>query len=173
MPVAGLPFIVIGLIPFAFVGANTSYVILCAGNFVQGLGMGMAMMPTMTAAMQAVPLSAIARTSTAMNIIRQAGASVGTAVLSVILATEIKDNITAGSSAHSGSSLSSIQHLSAADRAHVVAPLAHAFATTFVWAAALVAVALVPALSLALLRRRQAAQRSSDGELAPMPLVSE
>ena len=38
------------------------------------LGMGLAMMPTMTAAMQAVPAAAIARTSTAMNIIRQGGA---------------------------------------------------------------------------------------------------
>ena len=41
--------------------------------------MGLAMMPNMTAAMQAVPPAAIARTSTAMNIIRQAGASIGTA----------------------------------------------------------------------------------------------
>jgi EmrB/QacA subfamily drug resistance transporter len=171
MPVAGLPFIVVGLIPFAFVGAHTSYVILCAGNFVQGIGMGIAMMPTMTAAMQAVPLSAIARTSTAMNIIRQGGASIGTAVLSVILATEIRDNIRAGSSAHTGSSLSSIRHLPASERAHIVVPLAHAFSDTFVWAAVLVAVAVVPAFTLALLRRRQAAQ-ASDGR-ASTPLAFE
>ena len=44
--------------------------------------MGIAMMPTMTAAMQAVPPTAIARTSTAMNIVRQSGASIGTALLS-------------------------------------------------------------------------------------------
>jgi EmrB/QacA subfamily drug resistance transporter len=172
MPVAGLPFIVIGLIPFAFVGAHTSYVILSAGNFVQGIGMGIAMMPTMTAAMQAVPPSAIARTSTAMNIIRQGGASIGTAVLSVILATEIKDNISAGSSAHSGSSLSSIQQLPAPARAHIVVPLAHSFADTFVWATVLVAVAVIPALSLALLRRRQA-DSAGGGEVAPMPVVFE
>ena len=86
LPATGLPFVAIGLIPFVFVGATTSYVLLCAGSFVQGLGMGLAMMPNMTAAMQAVPPAAIARTSTAMNIIRQAGASIGTAILSVILA---------------------------------------------------------------------------------------
>ena len=94
--------VLVGLLPFAFVGAHTSYVLLCSASFVQGLGMGLAMMPTMTAAMQAVPLAAIARTSTAMNIIRQAGASIGTAVLSVILAAEIKSNL--GGVARGGSS---------------------------------------------------------------------
>jgi EmrB/QacA subfamily drug resistance transporter len=172
MPVAGLPLICLGLIPFAFVGAHTSYVILCAGNFVQGIGMGIAMMPTMTAAMQAVPLSAIARTSTAMNIIRQGGASIGTAVLSVILATEIKDNISVAGSAHGSSTLSSLQHVPAAARAHIVAPLAHAFGDTFVWAVVLVAVALVPALTLALLRRRQAAEEAG-GESPRMPVAFE
>ena len=71
LPATGLPLVAIGLIPFAFVGPQTSYVLLCAVQFVQGLGMGLAMMPNMTAAMQAVPPAAIARTSTAMNIIRQ------------------------------------------------------------------------------------------------------
>ena len=93
LPATGLPLVAIGLIPFVFVGAHTSYVLLCAANFVQGLGMGLAMMPNMTAAMQAVPPAAIARTSTAMNIIRQAGASIGTAVLSVILASAITSNL--------------------------------------------------------------------------------
>ena len=88
-----MPLLVIGMIPFVFVGATTSYVLLCGFSFVLGLGMGLAMMPTMTAAMQAVPPCAIARTSTAMNIIRQAGASIGTAILSVILASAIASNL--------------------------------------------------------------------------------
>ena len=83
----------IGIAPFAFVTATTSYVLLCSFSFVLGLGMGLAMMPTMTAAMQAVPAAAIARTSTAMNIIRQGGASIGTAILSVILASEITSHL--------------------------------------------------------------------------------
>src|SRR5207237_7900298 len=87
--------VAIGLLPFVFVGAHTSYVLLCFASFVQGLGMGLSMMPNMTAAMQAVPPAAIARTSTAMNIIRQAGASIGTAVLSVILASAITSNLSA------------------------------------------------------------------------------
>ncbi len=155
MPVSGLPLVAAGMVPFVFVGAHTSYVLLCFGSFVQGLGMGMAMMPTMTAAMQAVPPSAIARTSTAMNIVRQTGASIGTAILSVILASAITSDLTGvlrGAHAPSGpGGLADLRHLPASVHAQVVGPLAHAFASTFVWALVLVAAALVPALLMALM----------------------
>jgi EmrB/QacA subfamily drug resistance transporter len=154
LPATGLPLVAIGLIPFVFVGPHTPYVLLCCANFVQGLGMGLAMMPNMTAAMQAVPAAAIARTSTAMNIIRQAGASIGTAVLSVILASAITSNLSAvigGRASGSGSGgLATLQHLPASAHAAAVAPLADAFASTFVWALVLILVALVPALGMAL-----------------------
>jgi len=153
LPATGLPLVAIGLIPFAFVGPHTSYVLLSVGNFVQGLGMGLSMMPNMTAAMQAVPAAAIARTSTAMNIIRQAGASIGTAVLSVILASAITSNLTGiVSSRASGSGsggLATLQHLPASAHAAVAPPLADAFSSTFVWALVLILVALIPAIGLA------------------------
>jgi EmrB/QacA subfamily drug resistance transporter len=153
LPAAGLPFVAIGLIPFAFVGAHTSYVLLSAGNFVQGLGMGLAMMPNMTAAMQAVPAAAIARTSTAMNIIRQAGASIGTAVLSVILASAITSNLSGILGSHatgSGSGgIATLQHLPARAHAAIAGPLADAFGSTFVWALVLIGVALIPAVGMA------------------------
>ena len=154
LPAAGLPFVAVGLTPFVFVGAHTSYVLLCAANFVQGIGMGLAMMPVMTAAMQAVPAAAIARTSTAMNIIRQAGASIGTAVLSVILASAITSNLAAilgsrGSGSHPGG-IATLQRLPASAHDAVVGPLADAFASTFVWALALILVALIPAIGMAL-----------------------
>ncbi len=154
LPAAGLPLVALGLAPFVFVGAHTSYVLLCCANFVQGLGMGLAMMPNMTAAMQAVPPAAIARTSTAMNIIRQGGASIGTAVLSVILASAITSNLSGvlgRRSAGSGSGgIATLQHLPAAAHAAAVTPLAHAFGSTFVWALVLIVVALVPAVGMAL-----------------------
>ena len=154
LPATGLPLVAIGLIPFVFVGAHTSYVLLCAANFVQGLGMGLAMMPNMTAAMQAVPAAAIARTSTAMNIIRQAGASIGTAVLSVILASAITSNLGSilGSRA-SGSHSGGIADPPAPARARPRrdrGPLADAFASTFLWALVLILVALIPAIGMAL-----------------------
>src|SRR3954453_13923291 len=89
----GIPLLVLGMVPFAFVTATTSEVLLCGSSFVLGLGMGLAMMPTMTAAMQGVPAAALAPTSTAMNIIRQSGASIGTAILSVLLASAISDRL--------------------------------------------------------------------------------
>jgi EmrB/QacA subfamily drug resistance transporter len=170
LPAAGLPFVAIGLIPFVFVGANTSYVLLLSGSFVQGLGMGLAMMPNMTAAMQAVPPAAIARTSTAMNIIRQAGASIGTAVLSVILASAITSNLSAivgthASGAGSGG-LAALQHLPARAHAAVAGPLASAFSSTFVWALVLILVALIPAVGMAVSGfRRPVAARVGDSPL--------
>jgi EmrB/QacA subfamily drug resistance transporter len=154
LPATGLPLVAIGLVPFALVGPHTSYVLLCCANFVQGLGMGLAMMPNMTAAMQAVPPAAIARTSTAMNIIRQAGASIGTAVLSVILATAIASNLSAilgsrASGSHSGG-IAALQHLPPGAHAAIARPLADAFASTFVWALVLILVALIPAVGMAL-----------------------
>ncbi len=140
-PAYGIPLLLLGLAPFTFVDADTSYVLLGAFSFVLGLGMGMAMMPTMTAAMQAVPKAAIARTSTAMNILRQSGASVGTAILSVVLASAIGE-----------------QH------SRAPGPLAEAFAHTFRWGLALLALALVPALAMALGRRRVAGGRTVSGE---------
>ena len=152
LPAAGLPLVAIGLIPFAFVGAHTSYVLLCSFQFVQGLGMGLSMMPNMTAAMQAVPAAAIARTSTAMNIIRQGGASIGTAILSVILASAITSNLSSVPGVHASGSggISELQNLPANAHAAIAGPLAHAFAFTFVWALVLLIVAFIPAAAMAL-----------------------
>jgi EmrB/QacA subfamily drug resistance transporter len=130
-PAIGIPLALIGLAPFAFVGAETSYLLLGSFSFVLGMGMGLAMMPTLTAAMQAVPRTAIARTSTAMNILRQSGASIGTAILSVLLASAISGKHAKGGEA-----------------------LAEAFAQTFVWGLVLLTLALIPALAMALGRRR-------------------
>jgi EmrB/QacA subfamily drug resistance transporter len=168
LPATGLPFVAVGLIPFVFVGAHTSYVLLCGANFVQGLGMGLAMMPNMTAAMQAVPATAIARTSTAMNIIRQAGASIGTAVLSVILASAITSNLTGilgsrVSGSHSGG-IGTLQHLPANAHAAIAGPLADAFGSTFLWALVLILVALIPAVGMALSGWRRPAAAPVTGQ---------
>jgi MFS family permease len=170
LPATGLPLVAIGLIPFVFVGPRTSYVLLCSAQFVQGLGMGLAMMPNMTAAMQAVPAAAIARTSTAMNIIRQTGASIGTAILSVILASAITTNLNAILGTHatgSGSGgLATLQHLPAGAHAAIQGPLADAFGSTFVWALLLIVVALIPAVAMAISGfRRPLAARVGDSPL--------
>jgi EmrB/QacA subfamily drug resistance transporter len=159
----GIPLVVVGISPFAFVGADTSYVLLCSFSFVLGLGMGLAMMPTMTAAMQSVPPQAIARTSTAMNIIRQSGASIGTAILSVILASNIKSQLGGAG----GGGFDAVHGMDEQQRAGIAAPLADAFSSTFVWALALLALAFVPALAMALLRDRERGGDAPAGEVLP------
>jgi EmrB/QacA subfamily drug resistance transporter len=147
----GLPLLIVGLAPFAFIQADTSYTLLCSFLFIAGLGMGLSMMPTMTAAMQAVPAAAIARTSTAMNIIRQSGASIGTAILSVLLSTAITAHLGGlGSRGGGGSGFETLNGLSDAQRKVIAEPLSEAFASTFVWGLVLMGLAFIPALWMAL-----------------------
>jgi len=157
-PACGIPLLVIGIAPFAFVTATTSYWLLCSFSFVLGLGMGFSMMPTMTAAMQAVPPAAIARTSTAMNIIRQGGASIGTAILSVILTAEIASQL--GSVGSGG--LEGLRGLGPAQAAAAREPLASSFASTFVWALVLLGIAFIPALFMALGKWKTAAEIAAE-----------
>jgi EmrB/QacA subfamily drug resistance transporter len=166
-PACGIPLLVIGIAPFAFVTASTSYVLLCGFSFVLGLGMGFSMMPTMTAAMQAVPPAAIARTSTAMNIIRQGGASIGTAILSVILTAEITSQL--GHHGSGGSGLEAVRQLPLAQQEALKGPLASAFASTFVWALILLGIAFIPALFMALGKWKTAAEiaAAEGGSAAP------
>jgi hypothetical protein len=133
------------------------------------------MMPTMTAAMQAVPPAAIARTSTAMNIIRQAGASIGTAILSVLLSSAITANLAGlggGASAGKETGIDQIHNLTPAQHARIEEPLAEAFAQTFVWAAILLALAFIPALWMALKARHDAPPAHAPGQQpAPAPAL--
>src|SRR6185437_9194496 len=134
LPAAGVPLLVLGLLPFAFVGPHTSYWLLCGFSVALGLGMGLALMPSLTAALQSVPQGAIARTSTAMNIIRQAGASIGTAILTVVLSSAITSRLrAAGHAVAPGQGFGSLQHAAAHQHA-LAGPLASAFSSTFVWA---------------------------------------
>jgi EmrB/QacA subfamily drug resistance transporter len=82
---SGIVLIALGMGVFTQIGADTSYVLILGALFVMGLGMGMTMMPIMTAALASLTHHEVARGSTLMNIIQQAAGSVGTAVMSVIL----------------------------------------------------------------------------------------
>lgn len=88
----GLVLITIGLIPMTMLTTDTSYWMTTAAFFVMGLGMGMTMMPTMTAALKTLKDHQIARGSTMTNITQQVAASVGTAVISVLLTNFLKQD---------------------------------------------------------------------------------
>jgi hypothetical protein len=142
--------------------AHTSFWLIGADLFAFGIGMGFAMMPTFTGAMQTIRQEAVARASTALNIIQQTGASIGTAVLSVLLASAISSHLGSGS----GGGIGAAAHVSPAVRAHIAPPLAAAFGDTFWWALALLIAAFIG--SLALPKRKP---RRDDGQAAaPLPL---
>jgi Na+/melibiose symporter-like transporter len=158
MPIAGqlsdkigsgkiVPFGLLGVLAAVIwltqIGANTSWVAICIDLFVFGLGMGFAMMPIFTGAMQSLSAAAAARGSTALNIIQQTGASVGTAVMSVLLATELADQLGKGSHGTIGAAA-----VPASVRAHIAGPMASAFGNTFVWACVLLGIALLGSLTL-------------------------
>jgi len=92
----GIVLILIGLSTFTMLGANTSYWLICGSLFVQGLGMGMTMMPIMSAALATLSNPQVPDGSTLMNAIQQAATSIGTAVISVILASSLASKPEAG-----------------------------------------------------------------------------
>jgi EmrB/QacA subfamily drug resistance transporter len=156
----GLIAIIASVLWLTQIGANTSYVAMSIDLFVFGAGMGFTMMPTFSGAMQSIRREAVARASTALNILQQTGASIGTAVLSVLLASALTAKLGGG-----GGSLGSAAAMTPAIR-HRVAPLmASAFGETFWWALGLLLVALV--FSAALPKRKPVV---SDGE-APVPIA--
>src|SRR6478609_3421298 len=75
----GLALIAVGMGVFTQITDTTSYVLILSSLFVMGMGMGMTMMPIMTAALASLSHQEVARGSTLMNIVQQAAASVGTA----------------------------------------------------------------------------------------------
>ena len=59
--------------------------LLGAGLFLRGAGMGATLMPAMAAAYIALPPAAVARAASALEIVQRAGASIGIALLAVVL----------------------------------------------------------------------------------------
>ncbi|MFT4200943.1 DHA2 family efflux MFS transporter permease subunit [Gordonia sp. (in: high G+C Gram-positive bacteria)] len=87
----GLVLILAGMIAFTQLNADTSMVIVCGALFVQGLGMGMTMMPIMSAALASLSNKQVPDGTTLMNVIQQASTSMGTAGISVVLFAALAD----------------------------------------------------------------------------------
>jgi EmrB/QacA subfamily drug resistance transporter len=141
---AGIAVITFGMFMFSTLDDSTSYVFLLGSLFVMGLGMGGTMMPIMSAALATLKEHTIARGSTLMNIVQQVAASIGTAVFTVLLTNGIQDNL-------------------ADPSANPNADLASVYSGTFVVAAVLVALVLIPAFFLP--------RRKTDHTVDPAVLV--
>ena len=96
----------------------------------------------MSAAYQTISHAAAARATTALNIVQRVGASIGVAVLSVLLQHEITSRLPGSGG------IGAARDVSPAIRAAVAPKLADAFGVTFWVATAMLAVAFLPALLL-------------------------
>jgi hypothetical protein len=114
----------VSTVPFVFLGVRTSYVLLCLAMVVRGAGIGLSLVPAMTAAYRALPAGKIADATPQLNVLQRTGGSIGTAVFTVILTRQLA--LAASPAAAAG-----------------------AFGTTFAWVLAITAIATAPALLLA------------------------
>lgn len=126
---AGAGIGVVSTIPFVFLTATTPYLLLCAVMVIRGAGIGLSVVPTMTAAYRALPPNKIPDASPQLNVLQRVGGAIGTAVLTVILTDQLRHQVTP-------------------------AGQANGFATTFLWVLAITIAAAVPTILLARIERQ-------------------
>ena len=140
----------VSTVPLVMLGANTSYVITSLTMVCQGIGMGMSFTPAMTAAFRALRPGQVNDASTQLNILMRVGGSIGTAILTFVL----QQNLT-----HAGQAASA---------------QAAAFGSTFWWVIAASALAVVPAVALIVIERRQVPVLGGSGDaVEPAPSLTE
>jgi EmrB/QacA subfamily drug resistance transporter len=126
---------VVATVPFVLIGGETSYWLIGAAMVFRGFGIGMSMMPAMTAAFAVLRPDQVNHATPQLNVLQRVGGSVGTAILSVVLS----DHLTSAA-AHAGGRPS-------ADA------MAGAFGSTYWWVLGVTAFALLPTLLLAMVER--------------------
>jgi EmrB/QacA subfamily drug resistance transporter len=132
--------------PFVMLGANTSYVLIGAAMVIRGFGIGMSIMPAMTAAYSVLTPNQVTHATPQLTTLQRVGGSIGTAILTVILQSHLES---AGASQPA---------------------MAEAFGTTFLWVMGITAAALLPTVMLARIERR-ARRRAVDA--GPTPPLAE
>jgi len=142
----GILLMAVATIPFAFVTTSTSEVLLAGTLFVRGIGLGLTMMPVTAAAYFGLTHAEIPKASTTMNIVRQVGGSVATALFAVVLERQIVTQL--GPAAAKAGGSTGVISSTAALPPQVADPVAAAFAHTFWWAIGAILLAFIPTLFL-------------------------
>jgi EmrB/QacA subfamily drug resistance transporter len=150
--VVGIALAVLTTLPLALVQGSTSLFLVEGVLFLRGVALGLSMMPSMAAAYATLDRAAVPRATSALNVIQRVGGSIGTAVLAVVLSHQIVANVPG---ATAGGGLEAAGSIPQAARARLADPLANAFGSSFWWAVALTAIAIIPAIILALTGRKR------------------
>ena len=90
---AGVALVILGSLPFAFVTGGTDELVLALALLVRGFGLGLAMMPIVASAYSDLDQAAVPRASTTINISRQVGGSIATALFAVVLQRQIESQV--------------------------------------------------------------------------------
>jgi EmrB/QacA subfamily drug resistance transporter len=138
---SGLVVAALGALAYTQVGADTSYVYLAGALVVLGLGIGSTIMPSMAAAFQTLAREETPRAASALNTIQRVAGAIGTALFAILLQRAVAGRVAGFEGGVEGMAALSL-------RPGPTAELADAFGATFWVAAALILVALVPALML-------------------------
>jgi len=137
----GMAGLAIGTFFYTMVGAHTSYVLLGLSLFVRGIGLGFGMMPVVAASYRNLTHADVPKATSATNIFRQIGGSLGVAVFAVVLDTQISQRIGARAGA-------AIQNGVTSATANQLDQIARAFGHSFWWSCATCALGIIPALFL-------------------------
>ncbi|MXQ67316.1 DHA2 family efflux MFS transporter permease subunit [Actinomadura rayongensis] len=145
--IVGLVLSILGAAGFALqITPDASYWGIGGALFVMGLGMGMTMMPTMSAAMQTLSHAEVPRASTGLNILQQVAASIGTAFIAVVLTNQLKNEGLGGGGGGEGGGQTLPTNLPADVLQGILQKMSNAFQHTYWWSLVLLVVAFVPAL---------------------------
>jgi len=122
---AGVALTMAGTVPYTQVGVDTNEILLGLSLVVRGAGLGAVTIPVMAAAYLGLQPGQVPHATSITRIAQQLGGAFGTAILAMILATQLHTHQAAG-----------------------LAGQATAFANTFWWSLGFTAIAIIPALAL-------------------------
>ena len=136
----GMAVLALGTFFYTGVSSTSSYLVLGVALFVRGIGLGFGMMPVFAASYRNLTHQNVPKATSATNIIRQIGGSLGVAVFAVVLQTQITQRLPKdGALLQAGLIKPTVTDLSR---------MADAFAHSFWWSFATCVIAIVPALFL-------------------------
>ena len=142
----GLTFFALGALGLSQTTAATPMWQIELSLFVTGLGSGSSLMPAMSGALGVLKRDEVARATSGVNVVLRVGASVGTALMAVVLTQELSRLL--GFTGNEGGGLDAVRNIPPATQIQMLAVLSRAFRHTFLWSFGMVALAFVAALSL-------------------------